>query len=49
MVTLTRTKRDDWRGSYLKCKQPPKPDGCLTPQPNPHDTILCESSKGHFT
>ena len=33
----------------FKCKQPPKPDGCLTPQPNPHDTILCESSKGHFT
>ena len=24
----------------FKCKQPPKPDGCLTPQPNPHHHFM---------
>ena len=33
----------------FKCKQPPKPDGCLTRHNPTHTTILCESSKGHFT
>ena len=36
MLTLTRNKRDGWRGSCLKCKQPPRPDGCLTPHPTTH-------------